>query len=132
MLKKGCEKMVVKEFEIEEHYDPIADSLYIRIINDYEYLESIDLGENVILDFDKNHVPVALEIIDASKKLNVNPFSLKRIVEVTMQIRIKEETIKLHANLSVPVHNKQLKKPVDITAVNDVDIPQIQTNFATA
>lgn len=132
MLKKGCEKMVVKEFEIKEHYDPIADSLYIRIIDDYEYLESIDLGENVILDFDKNHVPVALEIVDASRKLNVNPFSLKRIIEVTMQIRIKEETIKLHANLSVPVHNKQLKKPVDITAINDMDIPQIQTNFATA
>ncbi|MBP2047050.1 DUF2283 domain-containing protein [Methanobacterium aggregans] len=124
--------MVVKEFEIEEHYDPVADSLYIRIIDDYEYRESIDMGENVILDFDKNHVPVALEIVDASKKLNLNPFSLKRMVEVTMQIRIKEEAIELHATLSVPVHNKQLEKPVDITAINDTDIPQIQTNFATA
>ncbi|KAF5039948.1 hypothetical protein DSECCO2_538540 [anaerobic digester metagenome] len=132
MLKKGCDKMVVKEFEIEEHYDPVADSLYIRIIDDYEYRESIDMGENVILDFDKNHVPVALEIVDASKKLNLNPFSLKRMVEVTMQIRIKEEAIELHATLSVPVHNKQLEKPVDITAINDTDIPQIQTNFATA
>lgn len=37
-----CEEMVV---DIKEHYDPIADSLYIWIINDYEYLESIDLRE---------------------------------------------------------------------------------------
>jgi uncharacterized protein YuzE len=39
--------------------------------DDYEYKESVELDERIILDFDKNDISVALEILDASKIFDV-------------------------------------------------------------
>lgn len=49
-------------------YDESVDILYIRLCEgDYE--ESDELTEGVIVDFDKDGKPMAIEILDASKMM---------------------------------------------------------------
>ena len=60
-----------KILQIESIYDRHFDVLGIRVVDDYTYNRSIELQEGIILDFDENNVPVALEILDASKLLKL-------------------------------------------------------------
>lgn len=54
-------------------YDKEADAAYIYIvesIEDGEALKTIELNENIILDFDKDGKLLGIEILDASKVLS--------------------------------------------------------------
>lgn len=48
-------------------YDKEVDALVIRL-SDEKIMESDELKEGIILDFDKNGNVVKIEILDASKK----------------------------------------------------------------
>lgn len=48
-------------------YDESADILGIKATRDFTYHETIELDEGLLLDFDEDNVPTALEIHDASK-----------------------------------------------------------------
>jgi len=53
-------------------YDKEADAAYIYIkfpIKDGEARKTIELNENIILDFDENDKLLGIEILDASKTL---------------------------------------------------------------
>lgn len=52
-----------KSFKTNHDYDVENDSLFIYITDDYVYDKSLRLDKDVILDFDENKVPVALELL---------------------------------------------------------------------
>ena len=52
-------------------YDYSSDVLGVKVKNDFIYHETVELEDCVLLDFDKNDVPVSLEIMDASKRFNI-------------------------------------------------------------
>ena len=41
----------VKKFDLEYSYDMEVDSFHIKITEDYEYRESLELEDGIILDF---------------------------------------------------------------------------------
>jgi len=49
------------------HYDKKVDALYIRL-NDKRYVESDEISDGVIFDYDKQGKIIAIEILDASQK----------------------------------------------------------------
>lgn len=54
-------------------YDKEADAAYIYIvdrINDRDAVNTIELNNNIILDFDKNEKLLGIEVLGASKILN--------------------------------------------------------------
>ena len=54
-------------------YDKEVDAGYIYVgddIEDGEAVKTIQLNDNIILDFDKNGKLLGIEILDASKVLN--------------------------------------------------------------
>ncbi|MBI4239379.1 DUF2283 domain-containing protein [Candidatus Uhrbacteria bacterium] len=53
------------------HYDKKVDALSIRF-NSEPYVESEELEDGIIFDYDKNHKVIAIEILQASKKLPEN------------------------------------------------------------
>lgn len=116
---------------VKKSYDPVEDSLYIRSVEDYNYRESVELGMNMILDFDENKTPVALEILDASKVLNVTPFALQHLKKCNIRILINKRSIILSAKFTVPIHNKGQEKPLNVETTNDLNIPQIEANLAS-
>lgn len=121
--------MEPKYFEVIKKYDAQSDSLYIHIDNEYEYQESIEMSNNVILDFDSNSMPVALEVLDASKFFNVNKLALKRQFKTQIRIRIKEDSIHLNAVFKFLVHNKEYTSPLVQDTINDINAPLLETSF---
>ncbi|MDO8869636.1 MAG: DUF2283 domain-containing protein [Methanobacteriaceae archaeon] len=118
-------------FEIEYKYDLEVDALFINVKNDYEYDTSIELNNEVILDFDKNGNPVALEILSASNILKTPKYSLKRINNIKMNVDINEKSIGLKLFLGVIIHNKEQIHSVNTFTSNDTGIPNIETEMAT-
>jgi uncharacterized protein YuzE len=53
---------------MQPRYDPYADALYVRF-SEAEIIESEEVSNGVILDFDAEGRIVAIEILDASKHL---------------------------------------------------------------
>lgn len=118
-------------FEVEYKYDMEVDALFINIKKDYEYDTSIELDNDVIMDFDKNSVPVALEVLNASSVLKTPKYSLNNINTIKMNVDINEKSIGLKVFLGVTIHNKEQIHSVDTFTSNDTGIPNIETELAT-
>ncbi|HCG77214.1 MAG: DUF2283 domain-containing protein [bacterium (Candidatus Ratteibacteria) CG_4_10_14_3_um_filter_41_18] len=54
------------------NYDPEANALYIRFKED-KIEESEEIKEGIIVDYDVNNNPVAIEFLNASRILTDNP-----------------------------------------------------------
>lgn len=119
-------------FEMTTDYDIQHDSLFMYVKNDHTYKESIELGNNIILDFDENYVPVAIEILDASKVLGVKRFSLSNPFGGEMEININEKRIKIEASFKVFLHQKEMEAPINVESPNNIDLPDMQTHFEVA
>jgi uncharacterized protein YuzE len=129
--KKGALKLNEQSFKMVNEYDTPSDILYLRIVDPYKYQESIELADNIILDFDVNNVPVALEILDASKFFHVKPYALRNF-GLDMNIQIKEDEISLNAKFMFLIHHKREEVPVSVGTINDIELPTMQTNYAVA
>jgi uncharacterized protein YuzE len=77
-------------FEVDYQYDMDVDGLFIYVSKDYNYDTSIELDNDVILDFDEAGTPVALEILNASRVLKVPKYALNGIKEIKMTIKVNE------------------------------------------
>ena len=120
-----------KPFIMDTDYDRQNDSLLMYVKQDYNYKESLPLGNNLILDFDGNYVPVALEILDASRILKVNKNSLTLPFHLDMEIVIKEDCIRIKAAFKVTVHKKEFDTtPINAEIPNLMNIPANQSNYA--
>ena len=79
--------MNIEQYDTEYTYDYELDIVNIKVKKEYIYQESIDFNTGVFLDFDENNFPVNLEIISASKRLNVQKeFLIKPDGNVTISI----------------------------------------------
>lgn len=99
--------MRLKHFEVVKEYNAQSDILFIHKDIEYKYRESVEMDNNVILDFDSDYRPVALEILDASKFFNVNKLSLKRHFEMLIQVQINKDVIQLKGLFKFSLHNKE-------------------------
>ncbi len=133
MVKKLIKsKDLTNQFTMDQDYDYAADSLLLYITEDYEYQKSLRLDDDIILDFDKNDVPVALELLNASKTLRVNKSSLLQPIAINMQVCIGKEKIRLDASFSVFVHQKLIPKDLNWQVSNDINLTETKSQFATA
>jgi uncharacterized protein YuzE len=117
---------------IEHSYDPDANALFISKVGDYEYDESVELANDVILDFDNECQASALEILNASKVFNVSKYSLNNIGPISMKIGVNEKLICVKLSIGVLVHNKELLKSLDRSTINDITAPIMNTELSTS
>ncbi len=110
-------------FQIKKDYDFQSDILYLRIVDDYHYQESLEIGNNLILDFDKHHHPVAVEILDASKVLNISKYSLQTDFNLEMEISVGKDLISVHAQFVLSLHQKRIPVVRDFRTLNDIRLP---------
>ena len=93
-------------------YDYSSDVLGVKVKNDFIYHETVELEDGVLLDFDKNDVPVSLEIMDASKRFNIPKSSLNDLKFFNMT-----------------VHNNENKQILESFTVNKYGIPNITADL---
>lgn len=118
-------------FKMINEYDKQSDTLYLRVVDPYQYKESIELADNIILDFDSENIPVALEILDASKYFRVKPYALRNFA-LDMNIHIQSDKITLKAKFIISTHNKKEEVPVNVGTINDIELPTMRTSYAVA
>lgn len=92
-------------FEVEYFYNKSIDTLGIKAKRDFQYWETIEMDEGILLDFDMGNVPTALEILNASKKLNVSEESLENMKCFNMKVRIDKESILMDAIFGFMIQN---------------------------
>lgn len=73
-------------------YDADIDAVFFKSEN-YGYAYSIELTGSIILDLNKTEDVIGLEILDASKNLNINKNYFKNNPKVNANIQVKEGNI---------------------------------------
>lgn len=113
---------------MKQDYDAENDSLFFYVIDDYKYRESIEL-DNIIIDFDENCIPVALEILNASKLFGVKKYDLTKPISFKMSIAISKKSIAIKGRFSINVRQKITEKPIEAETLNDINLPLQQATF---
>ncbi len=119
-------------FEVDYRYDYTYDVLAIKVTRPFEYDKTVEMDEGVLLDFDVDNIPVSLEILDASKRLNVPKYSLKNLIDFKMSVSVNDKSICICANFKVMLHNKEQSPILESFTSNYSNIPSMETEFATA
>lgn len=119
-------------YEVEYMYDESADILGIKVTRDFTYHETIELDEGLLLDFDEDNVPTALEIHDASKRLNVPKNSLNELIFFHMKVIVDAKSISINAIFGVLIHNKENKQELESFTSNNYNIPNMEADLVTA
>lgn len=119
--------MKIKQLNAEYTYDYDLDIVNIKVKKDYTYHESIDFDVGVFLDFDIDNFPVNLEIISASKRLNVEKdFLIKP--DGNVNIVIRDDLIKL--DVYFKNENEEHVLGFSDKHVENLNITNLETNFA--
>ena len=113
-----------KHFNLNYSYDNDSDSIFINVVNEYVYKESIELEEGVILDFDTKGIPVALEILDISQLFGINKDSFNHIQDIRMKIKVNSCII-LELKIDLLIQDKMVHQKLDSFIRNDVNLPEM-------
>jgi uncharacterized protein YuzE len=133
MVNDMNNKPVIKnEFDINHDYDVQNDSLFLYVTDDYTYKHSLRLDKDIILNFDENNVPVALEILHASHILDANKFDLTKPMGLNMEIVIGKDFIRIKADFTIIIRNKPTPLDLDIAGKNSINLPSQKAHFAKA
>lgn len=110
-------------------YDYSSDVFGVKVKNDFIYHETIELEDGVLLDFDKNDVPVSLEIMDASKRFNIPKSSLNDLKFFNMTVVVDNKFITINVVIGVLIHNNENKQILESFTVNKYGIPNITADL---
>lgn len=113
-----------KHFNLEFSYDIDVDSIFINIVDEYDYKESIELEEGIILDFDTYGIPVALEILDVSNLFGIDKVSFENIQDIKMKIKINS-CINLELKMVLLVKDMEVMQELDKFIKNDINLPEM-------
>lgn len=100
------------------NYDSENDTLFIfpKKRKPSEYLLSQWVDEDIILDIDKNKRPIGIEILSASKKLDIKKSLLNRVSKWQTEITINKNIIKI--NIKLTYKNKLSEKDLAFEKIN--------------
>lgn len=87
------------------------------------------MHDDVLLDFDINNIPVALEILDATKKINVSKQYLNKINSFNLEVEVTEEIIRINALFGFVIHNKKNSHELNSLIDNYSHIPNLNAKL---
>jgi uncharacterized protein YuzE len=94
-----------------------------------KYYESIELSNDVIIDFDKNRLPRALEILNASYYLKTNKENLRNIRTANIQVKITEKNIWVKVNIISSFRNRKIESFSGSYAINNINAPNLNAEL---
>lgn len=115
----------VKKFDLKYSYDNEVDSIHIKITQDYEYKESLELEDGIILDFSNEGIPVGLEILYISELFSVQKECFENIENINISIDITNFSISLNLLFEVLIKNQVINQPFRTIAKNIINIPEM-------
>ena len=121
--------MIRKEFKVTTEYEESLDIYTITVDEVFEFGKSLEVEDGVILDFDKNNIPISIEILDISKRLDIEK---KEVASSTIDMKIvcTGELLEISIVFVYMVHDEKFEKTIDSKLINTFEVPQIE--LATA
>ena len=115
---------MVIEMKFHYIYDWSLDLLNFSCVEPFKFKRSIEIDEGIFLDFDENGLPVALELIGASKILHVQS---KRLIDsdFKVHIQISKSLTKIEIKVSFSIKLEQLEFAVKKEISNDYLLPAL-------
>ena len=117
--------MIKKEFKVNTDYDSALDIYTITVDEDFEFQKSLEIEDGVILDFDKDNIPISIEILDISKRLAIKRQEVASS-SVNMKISCNPEILEICIVFFYSVQNEEFEKIIDSKLANTFNIPQIE------
>ena len=109
--------------KIKYDYDEENDSLFIYSVNNYEYDFSLNASWDILIDFDKNGIPVAFEFLSASKTFDLEKKDFSGLNEIVITSKIRGNDIIIHIQLVVSVLDDFVNVGIDRTILNVSNLP---------
>ncbi len=116
---------------LNKNYDYECDALMLYYTEDYDYDYdySLELTDDVIVDFDCDGVPCAFEFLNASKLFGFDKSSLMNIKRINVSIKVTSKLIELNTLIVVVICNKTVSNSLLESHVNNVDLPELNLAF---
>jgi len=112
------------------HYDIEVDALALDTKRKYKYEVSKRVTNLVVIDLSDKNLPISVEILDASKVLNIKKNLLENIEGGKVAIKIND---KIELSISLVISNdNNYSQSVNLVGDNETHIPDIETEFAIA
>lgn len=120
--------MIKKEFRANTEYDCSLDIYTITVDEEFDFGKSLEIDDGVILDFDKENIPISIEILDISKRLGIKKQEVQSST-ISMKIICTPEILEVSIGFLYEVQNEKFEKTIGSKLANTFDIPQME--FAT-
>lgn len=120
---------MIKHFDINTEYDYPLDIFTITVKDDFNFGRSIELEDGVILDFDKDNIPVSIEILDISERLGIKKHEIQNS-NASMKIMINEDILMVHIEFKYIVHEKEFNETINSKIANNYNIPNMELALA--
>lgn len=116
-------------YEVVYKYDIDSDILGIKVNHDFQYDETIEMDDGLLLDFDVDNMPTALEMHNASTRLGVPPESLINILFLKMNISVDVNSISINAVFGLLIQDVENECPIHSITSNFSHIPNIEAEL---
>jgi len=117
--------MIKKEFRANTDYDMSLDIYTITVDEDFEFNKSLEIEDGVILDFDKDNIPISIEILDISKRLAIKKQEVASS-NVAMKIICTGELLEISIVFFYKIHDEEYEKIIDSKLVNRFNVPKME------
>ena len=106
----------------EVDYDYKHDILFFKT-KDREYVKSIELLDNLVVDVDKEGFLTGIQMFDASEYLNIDKKSLLQIPNWQFTINVHENIIEIRLVFQIKIRNKIVEKNPIISQQINQNLP---------
>ena len=113
---------------LNKNYDCECDALMLYYAEDYDHDYSLELTDNVIIDFDCDGIPRAFEFLNDSM-FGFDKSSLMNIKKINITIKVTSKLIELSTLIVVVVHNKDVSNSLQNCLANNVNLPDLDLAF---
>lgn len=111
-------------------YKARLDSIYVNILGSQEDQESFQVSENVIIDIDSEKIPLQFKIVDASVLFQEKKSLLKNLSNVKIDLKVDSKSVNFKGQIDFAIDNDILRKEIDVTAPNDIKMPEMEGTYA--
>lgn len=117
-----------EEMNIKSKYFLRKDLLLVYISKGDDKGKTVKLDENFNLIFDNEGSPLFLEVYNASSVFGANRFSLTRVKDIDITIKVEEDIITVESTFILTLHNKNEIFNFDFEVKNKDNIPNQWNN----
>lgn len=112
-------------------YDHLNDSIFLFAESE-EYKISKMIGNNIIIDFNKDGQVTGLEVLSASKVFRMSKEALRNLKNVKLRLEVTEESVTMHLIMTSLVRNAQREKDVSIEKINPGYINPLESSMTAS